>query len=67
MPRKTSEWIESFEIFAKYGYDGGLIAEHDEVWGGPNPETVSEEDVARLDQLGWSVADTGNFNTNASG
>lgn len=63
MVRSSKQWIESFEIFEKYGYNEGLIAEHDEVWAGPNPEIVSQEDTARLVALGWEVSDTGNFHT----
>lgn len=56
------EWIESINIFASYA-DGGtdssfeISAEHDELYAGPDPETVSEEDKKRLDELGWFESD----------
>jgi len=65
MPRKPSEWIESFQIFEKYGCPEGLIAaEHDEVYAGPDPELIAPEDRARLEELGWEAWDTGNFHAN---
>lgn len=61
MPRKPSEWIESFQIFEKYPCYGLDAAEHDEVYGGPKPEVVTPEDRKRLEELGWSDYGTGNF------
>lgn len=49
-------WIEAFQIFAKYMPEGEwfeVAAEHDEIYAGPNPETVTSEDKARLEELGW--------------
>lgn len=53
-----AEWIESMQIFAKYAPDGvdsyGTIhAAHDEIFMGPDPEKVSSEDNARLEELRW--------------
>jgi hypothetical protein len=61
-----AEWIESLAIFAKYSPEGlngkeWAICEHDEMWMGPNPDIVSDEDKARLEELRWSASDTGNF------
>ena len=62
MPRSTDEWIESFEIFKKYKDEEGLsAANHDEVFGGPNPEVVSTEDIKRLNELGWNESDYSGF------
>lgn len=49
-------WIEALTIFAKYnsGY-AEFSSEHDQLYGGVNPELVSAEDIARLDELGWHV------------
>lgn len=56
MPRKSSEWIESFQIFEKYGCtDGIAAAEHDEVFAGPDDiSIISDEDRVRLEALGWN-------------
>ena len=61
-----AEWIESLNIFAKYAPDGLATPvwpclEHDEIWMGPDPEIVSDEDKARLSELRWEAWDTGNF------
>lgn len=62
MPRSTDEWIESLEIFKKYDDTDGLSgAEHDEVFGGPDPEVVSAEDLKRLEELGWYDSEYGGF------
>ena len=59
-----AQWIESLQIFAKYsakGLDGfaNISAEHDEIFMGPDPEEVSEEDNARLEELGWMESSYG--------
>lgn len=54
---QTEEWQEAFAIFAKYDRGDGefeFVAEHDEVWFGPDPARVSDEDLARLHELGWN-------------
>jgi hypothetical protein len=61
-----AEWIEALTIFAKYAPEGldahpWPSCEHDEMWMGPNPEIVSDEDKARLEKLRWIASDTGNF------
>lgn len=63
---KYAEWIESISIFAKYSPEGldAIVwpyCEHDEMWMGPDPEIVSDEDKARLAELHWTASDTGNF------
>ena len=52
-------WAEAFLIFAKYEPHkfGNISAEYDVIYAGPDPEKVSDEDKARLEQLGWSVED----------
>jgi len=52
------DYAEEFAIFAKYsgtseGYDH-VAGEHDELWAGPNPEVVSEEDAKLIKKLGWT-------------
>ena len=53
--RKYVGWAEAFTIFAKYaeGDIDGVCAEHDEVYAGPSPSVVSDEDKRRLEALGW--------------
>lgn len=46
-------WIEGFQIFAKYDHIDDTSAEHEIFYAGPDPEVVSEEDLKRLDELGW--------------
>lgn len=36
-------------------------ANHDEIWGGPNPEKVSPEDKLALEELGWHDYDGESF------
>ena len=55
---------EAFTIMARYTdatYE--FCAEHDEIWAGHsiNMESVSEADMARLEELGWTPADVGGF------
>lgn len=52
--KEYEELIEAFKIFMKYPHSSFMSAEHDEVWAGPNPYDVTEEDRKRLDELGWS-------------
>lgn len=63
MAAKYRDMIEAFTIFAKYEGDEQYLAaaEHDEIWAGPSPEDVSDEDKKRLEELGWTEWDTGNF------
>jgi hypothetical protein len=54
---KYERWIAAFTIFAKYEPNGGEVAaEHDVVYAGPNPETVNEDDIVTLDDLGWHIS-----------
>lgn len=49
-------WAEAFTIFAKYEAEGWaeVAAEHDILYAGPkNFSEVSDEDKARLKELGW--------------
>lgn len=52
-----SEWIEALEIFSKYEHVQGFSADHDEVFAGPNPEVVSDDDSTKLIELGWYPSD----------
>jgi hypothetical protein len=56
--KSWADYAEAFTIFAKYG-DGEWATNpgHDEIWSGPNPEIVSDEDKKRLEELGWMVED----------
>lgn len=50
-------WAEAFTIFAKYQpkerAGQHVAAEHDEIYAGPDPRVVAEDDLRRLDALGW--------------
>lgn len=58
---------KAIAIFRKYEKPEGdridflYSAEHDEVWGGPDSTTVSAEDKAALEELGWHDYDDGGF------
>lgn len=57
-------WVEAFQIFAKYIPEGewlDVAAEHDEIFAGPNPEVVTPEDKARLEELGWGDYEDSSF------
>lgn len=49
--------IESIQIFRKYATSGAeefpMGPMHDQLYAGPSPEIVSEEDKKRLSELGW--------------
>lgn len=51
--------IEAFQIFEKYDHFKNVHAEHDELYAGPDPSVVSEEELVKLDELGW-IADEEN-------
>lgn len=44
---------KAFEIFAKYEGSKTLAGSSGEVYAGPNPNIVSEEDKKELSRLGW--------------
>jgi|WetSurSiteA1Bulk_404760.scaffolds.fasta_scaffold409074_2 hypothetical protein len=51
---------EAFEIFSRYATEddgGSTAAEHDEIYAGPSPSVMSEEDMIRIEELGWLVDD----------
>jgi hypothetical protein len=50
-----SAFVEGFGIFHKYDGYQDLSAEHDVIYAGPDPAKVSDEDVARLEELGWHI------------
>lgn len=53
-----AELAESFTIFAKYQTAGeAIVAEHDEIWAGPDPAVMSAEDRATIERLGWDISD----------
>lgn len=59
----ASGLIEAISIFAKYDEPDSyfaISAEHDEIWLGPDPEIVTPEDTARLEQLGFEPDFDGN-------
>ena len=47
------EIIKALEIFSKYEHDHTFAADHDEIYAGPSPDDVSEEDKIALDKLCW--------------
>lgn len=51
-------WVEAFSILAKYEPDthASVVTEHEEIWIG-HDIVVSDEDKARLEELGWSYDD----------
>lgn len=46
-------YIEAFEIFDKYDHFKEIHAEHDEIYAGPDPEALSNEDMNKIIELGW--------------
>lgn len=56
-----ADWAQAFAIFAKYkdlGHDsGGVSAQHDVVYAGPDPAVVSPEDTEILTSLRWLPSD----------
>lgn len=56
------DYTEAFRIFGKYENTGAFLrAEHDELWAGPDPKSVTTEDKARLEELGWNDYGDGAF------
>jgi len=54
--------IEALNIFAKYTQDDRPThCEHDTLMVLVDPNIVSEEDVTKLDELGFFVSGEGNF------
>lgn len=56
-PNTYRGWIEAFTIFNKYEPEAlyPVQPDHDIVYSGPSPAKVSEEDKARLVELGWGA------------
>lgn len=53
---------QGFEIFKKYPrHHHYVAAAHDEIFAGPHPAVVSEEDIARLAELGWHPETHGEY------
>jgi len=51
-------WAEAFTIMAKYTEELWNVQEdHEIIYAGPNPEVVSDEDKARLDELDWMICE----------
>lgn len=57
--RTYAAWAEAFTIFEKYepGKYAEIASEHDVIYAGADPASMSAEDRARLDELGWSESD----------
>jgi hypothetical protein len=55
------ELIEALQIFRKYEHVQSISAEHDEIFGGPDPALVLESDKVRLRELGWRPSEFGCF------
>lgn len=52
---KIAELIEGLQIIAKYQSDEGLDIHDDALFAGRyEPEKMSEEDRARMEELGWT-------------
>ena len=47
------KFIKALEIFRKYEHDQFICAEHDEIYAGPDPTMMTDEDVEALEELGW--------------
>lgn len=51
--------FESLQIFRKYANSGDdyfpMSPMHDQLYAGPDPIVVSEEDKKRLSEIGWFV------------
>jgi hypothetical protein len=54
---KWGPFKRGIDILDKYTDDDewAINAEHDQFWAGPDSETVSEEDAAKLKELGWRI------------
>ena len=50
--------IEGLQILEKYDPDGWVEAGHDVIYGAAEAD-VSEEDAAKLEELGWRVGEYG--------
>jgi hypothetical protein len=55
------ELIRALQIFKEYDSDEFMSAEHDEIHAGPNPELVSAEHIAELEELGWHPSEWNSF------
>lgn len=55
--RTNASIAEAFIIFSKYTKDqyAHIAAEHDNLYCGCNPDLVSQEDIDRLEVLGFHV------------
>lgn len=51
------DMAEAYLIFDKYPGDQSTATGHDQIWAGPNASTVSPEDNALLEELGWAPDD----------
>jgi len=47
-----SRLSQALDIFMKYPEDD-MAADHDIIWAGPDPNSVSEVDIVKLAALGW--------------
>lgn len=55
------DYVKAFDIFRKYPHSAFVHAEHDEVWAGPDPADVSDDDKVALKELGWNDYGEGSF------
>ena len=61
---RNSEFIEGVNIIAKYipedeKQSSGVYAEHDQFWFGAEEWVTDENDIKRLDELGWFIDECG--------
>jgi hypothetical protein len=54
-PSIYARYARAFTIFAEYDpdNDGSVAVEHDQMWAGPDPASLTAEHIAELEQLGW--------------
>lgn len=52
-----ADYAEAFTIMAKYGKDdhASIAVEHDIIYVGHDLENMSNEDIDRLEELGWEM------------
>lgn len=46
---------EGFKVFARYEPSGCVSSDHDIIWAGPDPSKVHEDDLKRLEEIGWLI------------
>lgn len=54
-----ADYAEAFTIMAKYATNdyASVAVEHDIIYAGHDVESVTREDLERLEELGWTIDD----------